>query len=151
MDNDNRSTIIKGIFPNGISVYLITILITFVLNKILNIAWLNYAPIVIAGCYIIWALVSIYNSKVSPIFELNKIELLFYQIIFPLGGAIIIGIICMSGSNKAGGSVGENVKKWILDKENLWLLVTVFSILVLLCYFAAFKSVKMIENTKTEC
>lgn len=96
MDNKNNNTILSKLFTNGIGVYFIMQFVAFVLNKLLNFVWLEYAPVIIVAVYIIWALISIYSSKYKTIFELDKKELVFYQIIIPVTLSILIGSICIN-------------------------------------------------------
>jgi hypothetical protein len=151
MDNENKNTIFQKLFANGLGIYLLTICCTFLLNRLLNFVWLSYAPIVVVGIYIIWAFISIYSSKSKPMLNLSKSELLFYQIVIPIGLSILTGAICIGVTGDAQMGFFDNVKVWIFNSENHLFLSIVFSILVLLCYFIAFERIKICEDTKTEC
>lgn len=118
MDNETKNTIIQKLFANGVGIFLLTICFTFLLNRLLNFVWLNYAPIVVVGIYIIWAFISIYSSKWKPILNLSKSELLFYQIVIPIVLSILIGAICVGVTGDAQMGFFDNVKVWILNSEN---------------------------------
>lgn len=151
MDNGTKNTVFQKLFANGVGVYLVTICLTFLLNRMLNFVWLNYAPIVIVVIYVLWALLSIYSSKWEPIFDLSKMELLFYQIIIPMFLTILVGSVCVSITGNSTTGFFDKAKAWIFDNENVLFLVVVFSILVLVCYFLAFERVKICADAKTEC
>ena len=151
MVNETKNTISQKLFANGVGIYLLTICFTFLLNRLLSFVWLNYAPIVVVGIYIIWAFISIYSSKWKPILNLSKSELLFYQIVIPIVLSILIGAICVGVTGDAQMGFFDNVKVWILNSENHLFLIIVFSVLVLLCYFIAFERIKICDDTKTEC
>lgn len=150
MGNENKNTIIQKLFTNGVGIYLLTICFTFLLNRLLNFVWLNYASIVVVAIYIIWAFISIYSSQWKPILNLSKSELLFYQIVIPIMLSILIGTICVVVTGDAQMSFFTNVKVWILNSENHLFLIIVFSIFVLLCHFIAFERLKLCDDTKTE-
>lgn len=151
MENDTKNTIFEKLFANGVGIYLLSICLAFLLNRLLNFVWLDYAPIVVVGIYIIWAFISIYSSKWKPIIDLSKSELLLYQIVIPIVLSILIGAICVAVTRNAEVGFFDSVKVWILNSENHLFLIIVFSILVLLCYFIAFERVKICDDTKTEC
>lgn len=149
-ENQSQKTILKKLFTNGISVYLLTICLTFILNKLLNVVWLKYAPVVIVGAYIIWVLISIYNNKIAPMFNLKKLELLFYQVIIPIISTILICGICVVIAGQSNNFFSD-ARIWILSNKNLSFLVILFSIFVLICNFIAYERVKICQETKTEC
>lgn len=146
MDNKNNNTILSKLFTNGIGVYFIMQFVAFVLNKLLNFVWLEYAPVIIVAVYIIWALISIYSSKYKTIFELDKKELVFYQIIIPVTLSILIGSICINIAGNVEKSFLDNVKNWLKNDGNQLFLIIIFSGIVLICYFIAYERNRIFNN-----
>lgn len=151
MNSETENTIFQKLFANGVGIYLLTICFTFLLNKLLDFVWLNYASIVVVGIYIIWAFISIFSCKCKSILNLSRSELFFYQILIPIVLSILIGAICVCVTRDEQIGFFDNVKLWVCDSENHLFLIVVFSVLVLLCYFIAFERIKICDDTKTEC
>ena len=151
MDNESKNTVFQKLFFNGVGLYLVTICFTFLLNRFLDYIWLEYVPIVIVGIYVLWAFVSIYSSRWKPIFNLAKVELLFYQVVLPVILTILIGFVCVGVTGNAQVKFLDNVKTSFFNNENHLFLVIVFSIWVLICYFIAYERIKICDDTKTEC
>lgn len=148
MSEETKEMAVKKFFADGIGIYLCVEAFTFLLSKILESAWLNYASLVIIGIYIVWACTSIFSPKVKSIFELGKVELLFFQIVIPAVLSILIGVICVSVTGDVQKNFFENIKEWLRKNDNCLFLSIIFSILVLLCYFIAYERVKIREEIK---
>lgn len=148
MDNESKNTILNKLFANGIGVYVLLLIISFLINRFLNFIWSMYAPIVVVAFYIIWVVINIFGSKGNPIFDLNKLELLCYQIIIPSGLSILIGVICAESSRDVQSDFWDNLAKWFFNYSNELFLIIIFSILVLFCYFIAYERVRVCDETK---
>lgn len=138
-------------FPNGIWVYLIACAISVGCKEFFQNAFLNYGPIFVSILYIIWALNTIFNSKVKKMFELEKVELVCYQIVIPITVSVLIGLGCFGIKRDGADSLGKELASYFLNSDNQVILVMTFSFLLVICYFIAYERAKLKVGTKEGC
>lgn len=148
MDNKKGTDLI---FPKGFWVYIVANAISVVGKVIFQNALSNYGPLFISIIYIIWALISIYNENIKKMFNLEKVELVCYQIVIPIMFAGLVGLACFSITRAGTESLGKELINYLIDSDNQVILVIVFSISVAICYFIAYERSKLNRETKEEC
>ena len=147
-----KENILDKVFSGrGLGIYFIGVVISFVLNRILNVLWTQNVILVLTILYIALVLVSIYNSKVKPLLELNKMELLLYQIIIPFSLTVLLAAIQWEREFRNATNELNTVIQWLQNSEEQSVLALSFSIFVLICYFTAYERQESLKMTKTEC
>lgn len=139
------------IFKNGIWIYLVGSAISVVFKEIFQNAFMNYGPIFIFLLYIVYSLITIFNSKVKKMFELEKVELVCYQIVIPIISTILIGLAFFCINRAGNESLGKELTDYLLNGDNQVILVIVFSIILVICCFIAYERSKLNVGTKEGC
>ena len=113
-----KENILDKVFSGrGLGIYFIGVVISFVLNRILNVLWTQNVILVLTILYIALVLVSIYNSKVKPLLELNKMELLLYQIIIPFSLTVLLAAIQWEREFRNATNELNTVIQWLQNSE----------------------------------
>lgn len=146
-----KDSIFQKIFDKGLAITLIISLVNFLIGRISDGIWSNCVGLFILAVYILIVLVSMYNSKLNPMFDLSKLELWFYQLIIPCVTVIIIGIICIALENGLQINSIDGFYDLFTNNEKISWLIGIFSCVALITNFMAYENVRLNKKTKDSC
>lgn len=134
----------------SIGVFILVNALSWLLEKIFDYVLVDILPLAIIIFYILWACYSIYKKRES-VSEQVRNELLLYNIIIPVLLSILIGVICVAITGDTQKNFMDNAIEWFTRGNNNVLLCTIFSILVVLCYFIVSDKQQPCKDDKIEC
>lgn len=147
-DELEKKSLIHMIATNGIFILFITVMITYILNRIFDFIWLKYAPCFLMGAYIFFILYAIFNKRSKKMFhEVKKILIIGFLIINP----ILISILFYSVTFF---SQPDNDKLTLLDfslktfSDNNFAFL--FFLTTIICYFILYtieEIQKLVQNS----
>ena len=135
------------LFPNTIRGWLVLLVATFICNQVLNLVWLNLAPVVLALLFVGIQIYTI-KTKKSRTKEISDKEKAFYRLVLPILFTMMFALFSAStGNSYAQTNIKyfDSIKQWIMQGDNQWMLV--FSLFVWGIVFAFMEDQRVALNS----